>query len=45
MIVNSKELGEPAPEFAGPRTLMIRYSVAGKVRFKAVYEGKEITLP
>ena len=44
-IVNSKELGEPAPGFAGPRTLTIRYSVAGKVRFKAVYEGKEITLP
>jgi hypothetical protein len=44
-IVNSKELGEPAPGFAGPRTLIIRYSVAGKVRFKTVYEGKEITLP
>jgi hypothetical protein len=44
-IVNSKELGEPAPGFAGPRTLTIRYSVGGKVRFKAVYEGKEIALP
>jgi multidrug efflux pump subunit AcrA (membrane-fusion protein) len=44
-IVNSKELGEPAPGFADPRTLIIRYSVAGRVRFKAVYEGKEITLP
>ena len=44
-IVNSKELGEPAPGFADPRTLIIRYSVAGRFRFKAVYEGKEITLP
>jgi multidrug efflux pump subunit AcrA (membrane-fusion protein) len=44
-IVNSKELGEPAPGFAGPRTLIIRYSVAGRIRFKSVYEGKEITLP
>jgi hypothetical protein len=44
-IVNSKDLGEPAPGFAGPRTLMVRYSVGGRVRFKAVYEGKEITLP
>jgi hypothetical protein len=44
-IVNSKDLGEPAPGFAGPRTLMVRYSVGGRVRFKAVYEGKQITLP
>ena len=44
-IVSSKDLGEPAPGFAGPRTLMVRYSVGGRVRFKAVYEGKEITLP
>jgi hypothetical protein len=44
-IVNSKQLGEPAPGFAGPRTLMVRYSVKGKVAFKAAYEGKEITLP
>jgi hypothetical protein len=44
-IVNSKDLGEPAPGFDGPRTLMVRYSVGGRVRFKAVYEGKQITLP
>ena len=43
--VSTKDWGEPAPGWSGTRTLMIRYSVGGKVLFKAVYEGNEIALP
>lgn len=43
--VVTKDWGEPAPGFGGPRTLMIRYSVAGKVRFRAAYQGKVISIP
>lgn len=43
--VNSNDLGEPAPGWDGIRTLTVRYSFAGKVGFKAVYEGKLINLP
>jgi hypothetical protein len=43
--VNTNDLGEPAPGWDGIRTLAVRYSFAGKIGFKAVYEGKLITLP
>ena len=43
--VITKDWGEPAPGWSGTRTLVIRYVVSDKVLFKAVYEGKEITLP
>jgi hypothetical protein len=43
--VATKDWGEPAPGFGGPRTLMIRYSVAGKVRFRAAYQGEAISIP
>jgi hypothetical protein len=43
--VSTKDWGEPAPGFNGPRTLLVRYAVGGKVVFKTVYEGKEISLP
>ncbi len=44
-IVNTKDWGEPAPGFAGPRTLMIRYTIGDRVLFKAVYQGQEMSLP
>jgi len=43
--VETKDWGEPAPGFGGPRTLMIRYSVDGKDMFKATYQGKVVTIP
>ena len=43
--VSTRDWGEPAPEFHGQRTLIIHYTVGGKLQFKAVYEGREITLP
>lgn len=43
--VNTKDWGEPAPRFGAPRTLMIRYSVGGKVMFKATYQGSTLSLP
>jgi hypothetical protein len=43
--VATKDWGEPAPGFGGPRTLMIRYSVSGKVRFRAAYQGQVISIP
>lgn len=43
--VNTNDLGEPAPGWDGRRTLTVRYSFAGNLGFKAVYEGKLITLP
>ena len=45
MAVNSNDLGDPVPGWTGPRTLLVRYSVDGKIQNKAVYEGKEIELP
>lgn len=44
-VVSTKDWGEPALGFAGPRTLLIRYYARGKVMHKSAYEGKEITLP
>ncbi len=44
-VVDTKDWGEPAPDFKGPRTLMVRYSVGGKMKFKAVYQGSKIDLP
>jgi len=43
--VATEDWGEPAPNFTGPRTLLIRYAVDGRERFKAVYEGQGITIP
>jgi WD40 repeat protein len=43
--VNTADLGEPAPGFGGPRTLVVRYSYRGQTRYDAVYEKDEITLP
>jgi WD40 repeat protein len=43
--VNTADLGEPAPGFAGPRTLLVRYSDRGQTRYDAVYEKNRITLP
>jgi hypothetical protein len=44
-IVSTQDLGEPAPGFGGPRTLIVQYVVSGKVKYKAVYEGEEMNLP
>lgn len=44
-VVRTTDWGEPAPGFAGPRTLIVRYITGGKVLFKSVYEGQEIVLP
>lgn len=43
--VNTESLGEPAPGFSGPRTLLIHYLAGRKLLIKAVYEGGELTLP
>lgn len=43
--VNTNDWGEPAPGFAGPRTLIVRYAEGDEVRFKAVYQGQKISIP
>jgi hypothetical protein len=43
--VRTRDWGEPAPGFAGPRTLLVRYVVGGKARVKFAYEGNELELP
>jgi len=44
-VVQTADWGEPAPDFKGPRTLLVRYSVDGTTKYKAVYEGELMTLP
>jgi hypothetical protein len=44
-VVNSRDLGDPAPGWTGQRTLIVQYMVNGRVLFKAAYEGKELSLP
>jgi hypothetical protein len=43
--VDTKELGEPAPNWNGQRTLIVRYTVSGKPHIKFVYEGSRISIP
>jgi hypothetical protein len=42
--VKTKELGEPAPGFSGPRTMIIRGRVNGKIDLYLNYEDKEIKI-
>lgn len=43
--VSSTDWGDPAPGFRGPRTLIIRYSFAGKAGYRTCYEGKGFAIP
>jgi hypothetical protein len=43
--VQTADLGDPVPGWTGTRTLIVRYTLDGKTGFKAVYEGRDITLP
>jgi hypothetical protein len=43
--VRSADWGDPAPGFKGPRTLIIKYSIGGKLAHKSVYEGDTMTVP
>jgi hypothetical protein len=42
--VRTKDFGEPAPGFAGPRALIVRFRVNGKIRLTSNYEDKEIDI-
>ncbi|GIW92841.1 MAG: hypothetical protein KatS3mg110_0882 [Pirellulaceae bacterium] len=44
-VVRTSDWGEPAPGWTGTRSLLVRYSVNGKVMFKAVWQGEVITIP
>lgn len=43
--VTTEALGDPAPGFNGPRTLIVHYQCGKKLLFKAAYEGNELILP
>jgi hypothetical protein len=42
--VKTKDWGEPAPGFTGPRTMIIRCRVNGKISLQLNYEDKEIKI-
>jgi len=44
-IVDTKDWGEPAPGWSGTRSLVVRYSLNGKIGLKSSYQGQEIKLP
>lgn len=43
--VDTQDWGDPAPNFRGPRTLLVRYSWNGETKYKAAYQGEELSLP
>lgn len=44
-VVNTSDLGDPAPGWGGPRTLIIQYATGDKVSFKTAYQDTTISLP
>jgi len=44
-VVNTADWGDPAPQYTGPRTLIIRYTVDGVTKSKWAYQGDKLAIP
>ena len=45
LVVTDEVFGDPAPQFTGGNTLVVRYLLNGKIHADAVYVGREFVLP
>ncbi len=44
LIVTDEVFGDPAPEYAGGNSLVVRYLLNGKLQIQAVYVGRELAV-
>ncbi len=45
LIVTDEVFGDPAPQYSGGNTLVVRYLLNGKLQINAVYVGRELSVP